>query len=132
MPFKPGQSGTPAGRPKRNLNREVDDPAVPWWRIMRKVFGQPHQMDLGHSERIFREMLKKDPKGYLTQMVSFEREDQANREQEAKRLAAEKTANGPPKADEPREPSVQKLRDLADKLLDELIEGVQGERRNSS
>lgn len=108
--FKPGQSGNPSGLPKPRPDEDdegfEDDGATTLAR-MKRVFIQPEGRDRGPAERTLRKLLRTDPKGYLAQMVAFERA-------EAGKAEAATAVNNEPPPDE----TTADLLALIDDLLD--------------
>lgn len=87
----------------------------PLWRLMERLLGQHERDDAGHRERRFREMLKRDPKTFVAQMRSFKAEADA---EERGRPAA---------GGQPMTASVERLRGMARKLIEELTGASDGQ-----
>jgi hypothetical protein len=104
------ESGEPAAVPAYEAPDAASD--EPLWAVMRRVFRQDERDDKGHSERRLREMLKRDPKAYLQQMIAFEKED-------AQQRAADERAKAAVGKRED-EPNAERLRQLCRTLIADL------------
>jgi hypothetical protein len=118
--IKPGEVRNPYGaKGKAAAQDEADgwtDDGLTMLERMRKVFGQLPGHDRGPPERELRKLLKKDSKGFVSQMVSLERAEAAAkaRDQGPAALAGTGSEGAPPA---PADEKTDELLALVDRLL---------------
>jgi hypothetical protein len=129
VPVKPGAfvSGDPranvSGRPKkvkRPYEAPADDGAPPALMDMRHVYLNQKEHDKTAGQDMMRELHKKDPKGFLSQMAAMEKEHRAAIREAEKRDAERVVGSGVSLGGTPDMGTGECL-GLVEKLIGELV-----------